>query len=265
MVSGAKSSLRCLPPTTHPVCSAKQLMVESNDAEEVMGWGRVGHSGSHRHTLRLSSSVLDPYDLLKDHWNINTPPHPISALIVKLFIWRQVTWVQPYWAERDGNTKECLVFSDEKGFLLPTNQMLPVSISKTAGPCPVCWLESPAMLYKEPKFESHLQSPGPGPWCLCWGRNPPTIFRVQVEEDPLIPSVGTTVWTRVGELANPGKVEQNVEWGARVPPQDWAVRNWRLSWESTRVCLSSSGPRQATQHIVCGGLRRGWERASIVL
>lgn len=47
--------------------NTQQLIVESNDAEEVMGWERVEHSGSHRHTLRLSSSVLDVYDLLKDH------------------------------------------------------------------------------------------------------------------------------------------------------------------------------------------------------
>lgn len=81
MVSGAKSSLRwfCLPPTTHPVCSAKQLMVESNDAEEVMGWGRVGHSGSHRHTLRLSSSVLDPCDLLKTTERLT--PHPTPSVL----------------------------------------------------------------------------------------------------------------------------------------------------------------------------------------
>lgn len=47
MVSGAKSSLRwfCLHPTTYPLCSAKQLIVESEDAEYVGGVG-VGGGGA---------------------------------------------------------------------------------------------------------------------------------------------------------------------------------------------------------------------------
>ena len=54
MVSGAKSSLRwfCLHPTTYPVCSAKQLIVESEDAEY------VGEGGECERFPSCSSSTV---------------------------------------------------------------------------------------------------------------------------------------------------------------------------------------------------------------
>ena len=65
--------------------------------------------------------------------------------------------------------------------------MLPVSISKAAGLCPTCWLESPAMLYKEPKFESPLQSPGTGPCASAGGETQPPYFECRQRRIPSFP------------------------------------------------------------------------------
>lgn len=143
--------------------------------------------------------------------------------------------------------------------------------SKAAGVRPACRLE-PATLYKEPTSESHRQSPGLGPRCVCGGETHCSTWSA---------GGGASPHSQCGDLhLNPcgwpcrrrgSWARQGVAWSAPPPASGLSRAGSVIAARRNRPPGGAHPPVRgwAPSSPFCsslrGGLGREWERPRIVL